>query len=36
MLKDTPDWNKVEQLNKEIGAIRVEKQNYYDERKSSK
>ena len=24
MLKDTPDWNKVEQLNKEIGAIRAE------------
>lgn len=24
MMKDTPDWNKVEQLNREIGAIRAE------------
>ena len=24
MMKDTPDWNKVEKLNKEIGAIRAE------------
>lgn len=24
IMKDTPDWNKVEQLNREIGALRAE------------